>query len=511
MASNNSEQTFYWYDFETFGLNPRFDRPAQFAGMRTDLNFNPIGDGEVFYNRPSKDYLPSFQSILITGITPQQCDTEGMPEEEFARQIWQRFNTPGTISLGYNTLHFDDEVCRFLFWRNFLDPYTHQWKNDCSRWDIFPLTCAVWSLRGDSIKWPTWQDAASYGIAGAENREGYCFKLECLTRANSMEHMKPHDALSDVVGTMALARLIAQKEPRLWQWALENRHKDKVKEALAKGPVLWIDPRHGQKRGFARLVLMIGMNAQKGNEAFVWDLSHDPEELKGLSPEEWQQRLFPSREAVAGGIRPLPIYRLAINGSPFVCSSLAVLSDERAAKYGIDKAKAVEHAEKLSPMLATLQGPLTYFSEHAVLPSESNIDLALYSIGFPSNADKERIVRVRAGDGDYLARAVEKREIVFENTRYNDLLLRYRARNWPESLSDRDREAWLAHCREQLLNDQGSPRSMTKFQEEIDRVVEASQENEAVIELAEKLYNWGEYLCELTQGAEDNGPEEDIG
>ena len=114
--------TFYWYDFETFGLDCRRDRPAQFAGIRTDMDLNPQGDGDVFYSRPSGDYLPSPESCLLTGMTPQICEERGIPESEFAGEVWSRLNRPGTISIGYNASGFDNEVARFLFWRNFLDP-----------------------------------------------------------------------------------------------------------------------------------------------------------------------------------------------------------------------------------------------------------------------------------------------------------------------------------------------------------------------------------------------------
>ena len=137
------EPTFYWYDYETFGVRSRSDRPAQFAGIRTDLDLNPVGRGEVFYAKPAADYLPSPESCLLTGITPQLCDEKGMVESDFAQAVWSRLNEPGTVSIGYNSLGFDDEVNRFLFWRNFLDPYAHGYANGCGRWDLFPLVCAT--------------------------------------------------------------------------------------------------------------------------------------------------------------------------------------------------------------------------------------------------------------------------------------------------------------------------------------------------------------------------------
>ena len=34
----------YWFDYETFGTHPAWDRPCQFAGIRTDMELNEIGD-----------------------------------------------------------------------------------------------------------------------------------------------------------------------------------------------------------------------------------------------------------------------------------------------------------------------------------------------------------------------------------------------------------------------------------------------------------------------------------
>ena len=65
--------SFYWFDYETFGLRRGEALPAQFAGRRTDLELNPVDGGEVFYCRPGLDMLPSPQSCALTGILPQYC------------------------------------------------------------------------------------------------------------------------------------------------------------------------------------------------------------------------------------------------------------------------------------------------------------------------------------------------------------------------------------------------------------------------------------------------------
>ncbi|OPH11538.1 exodeoxyribonuclease I [Azospirillum brasilense] len=152
--------TFFWHDYETFGADPRRDRPAQFAGIRTDADLNEIGEPVMIYCRPAPDYLPDPESCLLTGITPQLCLERGLPEHEFAARIEAELARPGTIGVGYNTIRFDDEITRFMFWRNLIDPYAREWQNECGRWDLLDVArdrCSSFrlgdpsSLRGHSM------------------------------------------------------------------------------------------------------------------------------------------------------------------------------------------------------------------------------------------------------------------------------------------------------------------------------------------------------------------------
>ena len=115
--------TFFWHDYETFGRVPRRDRPAQFAGIRTDADLNEIGEPVMHYCQPAPDYLPDPEACLLTGIVPQTCLEKGLPEYQFADAIEAQLAQPGTVGVGYNSIRFDDEVTRHLFWRSLMDPY----------------------------------------------------------------------------------------------------------------------------------------------------------------------------------------------------------------------------------------------------------------------------------------------------------------------------------------------------------------------------------------------------
>ena len=494
-----SGPSFYWYDFETFGLGRRTDRPAQFAGIRTDMDLNPISEGDIIYARPSEDYLPSPESCLITGLTPQLCAEKGIAESEFAGEIWARFNTPETVSIGYNTLGFDDEVSRFLFWRNFLEPYAHQWKGGCSRWDIFPLVCAVWSLRGNDFAWPRWSEMDPEAFPQAENREGVCFKLEALSKANGIVHEHAHDAFSDVEATIGLARLIAEKEPRLWQWAFDNRSKAKVKAAVEKGPVVWVSPKFGQKSGFLRIAASIAPNTANPNEVFMWDLMHDPEELSALGAAEMRERLFARRDALPEGVSPLPVYRLSLNNAPFVCGSLKVLPENRAAAYGIDMTAVLQNFQKLDRVRAQLQAALSDYTEDRIHKPASDVDFGLYDAGFPSKHDTFLMQDIRRMSPEKLTSSANEGKLIFDDARFNELLFRFRARNWPDTLTEEEQARWRAFCHERLIESDGSQNgvlNISEYFDEIDRLQETAWDDEEKQAVLEALYEWGEQVGE---------------
>lgn len=490
--------TFYWYDFETFGLNRRSSRPAQFAGLRTDMDFNSVGRGEVLYNRLSRDVLPEPSSCLITHITPQECEAKGLCEAEFSQEVWKRLNEPDTVSIGYNTLGFDDEVCRFLFWRNFLDPYSHQWKSGCSRWDLYPIVLAVWALRGDTdwIRWPYWSELDPVRHPGVQDREGVSFKLELLTEFNNLEHAKAHDALSDVEATVALAKLIATHEPRLWKWAFEHRDKASVVREITSGPFVWISPRLTSLRKFTAVVQPIVFH-EKTNQAFVWDLREDPSILLSLSAEEIRERLGSRRSLEEKKLERLPIFRLKTNESPFVCSSLGIIRGSRWEALGLDRRVIEENAAKLleiAPRVAgTVEEGCAFMSDDEPVEAEE----ALYEGGFPSNNDLALRDRVRSLGGEELASQIQAGHLVFEDRRFAEMLERYLARNWPELLTAEQAVAWEARLRFVLSGGTGA-RSLSEFQDELDHRIEELYEKGSVsdedFEVLDQLSDWATAL-----------------
>lgn len=506
--------TFYWHDYETFGLNRYVDRPAQFAGLRTALDFVPQGEPDVWYCKPSLDYLPDVRACYVTGITPQLAHERGLPEAQFAGRIFERFNTPETIVVGYNNFHFDDEVTRALFWRNLYDMYAHQFRNGCSRWDLYPFVLAVWALRDEGIVWPKRQSNLP------EQADLVSFRLEKLTEANGIAHTHAHDAASDVLATAALAKFLADKQPRLWQWALKNRTKQAVASALQSAvqraqSCLWVDPAAGQRAGFLRFVVPISTAPVNKNEVIVWDCRFDPSQLVSMSAQDIYRLAFAPKDKRAEGEVRMPLCRLKINQSPFVCADLRVVTPRVLERFAIDMDAIDGNVKRLSEVLTLIQGPVMQALELAndARAASDDVDLALYEAGFMGELDRDQASRMHAMDAQTIAERVAEGKLHFDDPRLNELLFRMRAHSWPETLNASERERWRAHCRKMLSGVLTHRIGLQEYFDLLDACngqAQLEHENgkmddalyQARIDVLEALYQWGECAGEC-MGEED--------
>jgi len=457
-----SAHTFLWHDYETFGAVPRRDRPSQFAAIRTDADLNEVGEPLMIYCRPAPDYLPSPEACLITGITPQLCLERGMPEHQFAAQVEAAFSQPGTIGVGYNSIRFDDEVTRFLFWRSLIDPYAREWQNDCGRWDLLDVVRLTYALRPEGIEWPRKADGSP------------SFKLEDLARANGLLHEAAHDALSDVRATIALARLIRDRQPKLFGFAFGLHRKDRVASELGlpatretARPFLHVTGMFPAERGCIGVMWPLASHPTNKNELIAWDLAHDPSELRDLDVATLRQRLFTRSAELPEGVTRLPVKSIHLNKSPMVVGNLKTLSAPMAERWGVDMDAALRHAE----VAAGLPDMSAIWPQVFARPQEGppDVDEDLYG-GFVGNADRRRLNQLRQLSPAELALSRSG----FDDPRLEELVFRYRARNFTETLSPEDAERWEAHRVARLLEGEGGARNVDQFFAEIDALAETA-------------------------------------
>ncbi|MCE5232979.1 MAG: exodeoxyribonuclease I [Mizugakiibacter sp.] len=469
-------QTFFWHDYETSGIDARRDRPQQFAGMRTTLELEPVGEPVSFFCRPPRDALPNPLAALVTGLVPQDLERDGVIEAEFAARVQEALGEPGTCGVGYNSLRFDDEFTRHLLYRNFFDPYEREWKDGNSRWDLIDLVRMCYALRPEGVEWPRRNDGAP------------SFQLEELARANRLEQRRAHDAASDVEALVALARLIRVRQPRLWDWSFALRRKQRAFELLdvaGMTPLLHVSARYPASRGCLAVVAPLAMHPSQPNAVIVVDLDADPGTWLHLDPEEIADRLFTPRADLPEDVVRVPLKLVHANRSPAL-APLSALKGVDTARLGLDLERCLAHGARLRAADGVAERVRRVFAQ----PEERGAvdpELALYR-GFAGDADRRVCATVRATPPAELG----TRAFGFRDPRYAELLFRYRARNWPDTLDAGEAERWEAFRRERLTGETPlTTLNLEAYFAEIARLRAEPARAPAEHALLDRLEQWG--------------------
>lgn len=431
--------TFYWHDYETFGVDPRRDRPAQFAGVRTDEALNEVGEPLLLYCQPAKDMLPHPEACLVNGITPQYASEQGVPEPEFIARIHNELARPETCGVGYNTVRFDDELTRHTLYRNFYDPYAREWQDGNSRWDIIDLVRMTYAFSPEGIVWPKREDGQA------------SFRLGDLAAVNGIAHQSAHDALSDVRATIGLARLIRDRQPRLYDWLYQLRDKRKAAEQLdliGRKPVLHTASVYASERGCTTLVMPLATEAKNRNSVLVYDLRQDPAPFLNLDVEDLKGLLLVRDEDLPEGKARLPVTSVKTNQCPALAPE-SLLNKSVTERIALDYDACLSHWKRLQSNENFMQRIVEVHGSRQFAPAE-DVDSALYD-GFIPDADRPLLGQVRQATPEELAQA----RFDFEDGRLPELLFRYRARNWPETLTGDEMQRWKDLCRDRLRNGNG--------------------------------------------------------
>lgn len=419
-------QTFFFYDLETSGLNPRQDRIMQFAGIRTDLNLQPIGEPYNILVKLNDDTLPNPDALMVTGITPQQTQAEGYTEAEFSKILIDEIFTPDTTVIGFNSIRFDDEFIRALFWRTFNDPYEWAWRDGRSRWDLLDVVRMTRALRPVGIEWPV--------IDGKEVN-----KLELITKQNGIDHLKAHDALSDVEALIAVTKLIKDKQPQLFEYLLAMRDKKKVQELVNledKKPFVYVSGRYEAE--YHKATVAFPLTSGRNNNVVVYDLRYDPTPFIAMSQQELAKLFFATwEERQAEGFQKLPVKELQYNRAPAV-AQLGVLERENGwEQISLDADTVTKHRNILLSVPGFAENIRSLLESRPEFAKDSDVEAQLYD-GFVHDVDRLRIEKVRNANATDLADMHPD----FTDERLAPLLLHYKARNYPQSLAEDEVGAW---------------------------------------------------------------------
>lgn len=441
-------KSIYWHDYEAWGADPRQDRASQFAGIRTSLDLEEMGEPLMMYCQPAPDRLPHPRACLITGITPQYARSHGVPEVEFVRRIHQQFSEPGTCVAGYNSIRFDDELTRQLLYRNFYDPYEREWKHGNSRWDIIDMLRLCHAVRPEGINWVTQDDGSPV------------FRLELLSQANGLLHDDAHDALADVRATIGMARKVRQAQPKLFQFVFDLRSKQRVLAMIdlrEQKPLLHVSAMYAASRYCMAPVMPLALHPGESNGVLLYDLSCDPRPWLAMDDERLHYHLFTAKRDLLDGETRLPVAVMHTNRCP-VIAPLAVLDDCHAPLPGMDLAAARQHWQLLRRNPGFCQRLLAVFGQRQRLfPDVHDPDQQLYSGGFFSDADKRLMADIRQLGANELRLEQPRLLAAMRDQRLPEMLFRYRARNFPHSLTQDEQMRWKQWCRHNWMP---SPQAM---------------------------------------------------
>ncbi|HEX5456028.1 MAG TPA: exodeoxyribonuclease I [Candidatus Saccharimonadales bacterium] len=472
--------TFFFYDLETSGVNPRGSRIMQFAGRRTDMDLEPIGEEFNVLIKMTEDVLPDPDAVLIHGTTPQQTLAEGLSEAEFVHLFDKKIWKPDTVFIGFNNIRFDDEFMRFLFYRNFNDAYEWQWRDNCSRWDLLDVTRMTRALRPEGIKWPFAPDGKP------SNR------LELLTAVNKLDHSEAHDALSDVNATIAVARLIKEKQPRLFEYLLGMRSKQAVKHLVEKEDMfVYSSGKYPAEFEKTTVAARICPHPDR-NGALVYDLRHDPEEFMDLSPEELVEKWKYKKDSEE--LR-LPVKSLQYNRCPAI-APLGVLDNASRKRIGIDIKKLEKHLKTLRGAPKFQENLLRALeiinsgrkAQVELVDNPIDVDQRLYDRFIP-DADRNLSAGLRTANPAEISSFADK----FSDSRLKNLVVLYKARNFPKFLSSAEKEQWESYRREVILAGKESSR-LNRFMARLKEISERDGLSDNHRYLLEELQLWAENI-----------------
>lgn len=447
-----NSQSFYWYDLETFGINPSCDRVAQFAGIRTDQELNIISEPDMFYCQTSNDFLPNPEACLITGILPDICQQKGLEEYRFFQKIEAIFSEPNSCTLGYNSIRFDDEFIRYGFFRNFISPYNREWQNNCSRWDLLDVVRMMAALRPEGIHWPL--------VENEQGKQRISFRLEHLSQQNDIIHQQAHDALSDVEATIGMAKLIKNAQPKLFDYAFKLRNKNFAEKTINLNDakiLVHVSGKISSEFGHCALVYPIMRHPINKNAIIVFDCRYNPDVLEKLSVEEILQRLYTKHTILKEqALEHIPLKLIHLNKSPMI-APLSTLTPEQADKHQINLDEHCKNAEKISRQAELIDKLSRVYQENPWQDNTFEAEQRLYD-GFIDKQDQEMMFQLHQAPESFFSNNYS-----FFDQRLNQILPRFKAKNFNSLLTPQEQEIWQNYRFERIAN----TLSLNDYQQEI--------------------------------------------
>lgn len=474
--STRRKPSFYWYDTETTGLRNSYDRIIQFAGQRTNLNLEPLGEPLSTYVQLPPELVPTAESFQITKIRPTTLAEQGILEYELFGQLRHELSTANTCIIGYNNISFDDNFIRFGMYRNLLPPYEHEHKKGNSRLDFLSIVRLTGALRPNGLEWPVVDGVPSFALGN-------------LAAANDIAIDNAHDALADVNMTLELARKIKAAQPKLWNYAYTLRKQNTARKLLdpeARQAILHVSPKYGNTRYCLAPVLPVTRHPDMFNRIIVVDLGSNVDLLLSTSSDELARLLFerPDTDKQVEPEERLNISVVAVNQAPMV-AVLKALLPENIKRLNIDQDRIERNTRRV--LEATdLPRKLRAIFEAREQDNQTKIaEEALYD-DFVS--DNDRIAC--ANFWKELKNGKSWTSAHFEDARLRELHARLKTKFAPQSLTQTELDDYHRFVRQQLVR---KDRNLFEMQESTNELLKQELDEEE----AHVLHEFQNYLQQL--------------
>ena len=472
--------SFFFYDLETSGFSPRFDRIMQFAGQRTNMKLEPVGEPVNILVKMTDDILPSPGAILTTRITPQATVADGVSEPEFCNYFLEEIARPDTIMVGYNNVRFDDEFIRHTLWRNFHDPYEWAWSDGRSRWDLLDVTRFVRALRPDGINWPFSEKVDDDGSITRVPT----VNLVDMAKNNGFENQNAHDALADVNALISLGKLLREKQPKMWEYLLDHRSRASVAEIVqikAPRPFAYTSGRFPSINEKTTVAIVIG-SSRNPNSALIWDLRFDIGDYVKMTEQEINANLTADYQTrKQPGFTPLPVKEIGLNKCPAV-APIGTLDKDSQERINLNMEQVQKNLSSLKLNGAFAKKIVKAWLNKPEFAKSADVEGQLYD-SFAPDEDKVNLRLIAAANENDLANLHPQ----FADERLNELLFRYKARNYPKALSESEQQKW------ELFRANKLAREIPKYMAELAKLANSGADDY----ILQELQLWAESIVPI--------------
>lgn len=380
------------------------------------------------------DYLPNPKSLLITNISIQYLQKNGINEYFFSKKIFKIFMGKNTCIVGFNNISFDNILTRHLFYRNLFDPYEWSWKNGNSSWDILDVLRAFYIFFPNKILWP-------------KNNKGFIsFKLSDITKINKIKHNNIHDAYSDVLATILVSRLLKKVSENFFFFLYFSTRKNNLLQFLKKNekkPFFYISSFFGSSFFNIGCVMFLMFHPNIKNSFFLIDLKKNLNVLLNLYYSQ-NLRINSIQELFQYGI-----ILVSLNKSP-IFLSYSFLSSKKCYNLKIDYLKCQRNFFLLLNNFSFLTWIRSLFSQKSFFNIKNitnNVDLMLYK-NFFNFSDKNILLDFHG------KKPLQWKDFYFKfkDFRIKNLIFNLLGRNFFCFLNANEKKIWKTHCLRKISN-----------------------------------------------------------